>query len=78
MTTPGKFPFDLAPIDLTRFCCADPLGGGCGHDLTEHTGGAGECRGVFGCNCQGFVRHRPRCIHSDPDPEGEVSTDDEA
>lgn len=71
MTVPGKFPFDLPAIDMNRFCCADPLIGGCGHDVAGHIGPNGECRGVFGCSCSRFRKHKSSCIHN-----GEVSDDD--
>lgn len=63
MTLPGTFPFDLTPVDLRGFCCADPLAGGCGHEFAEHHGPTGECRGVFGCGCQRFRKHQAGCIH---------------
>ena len=49
MTLPANFPFDVVEPDLNAFCCADPQIGGCGHEITTHTGPGGECRGVFGC-----------------------------
>lgn len=70
MTLPGKFPFDMTPVDLRGYCCADPSAGGCGHELVEHSGAAGECRGVFGCSCTQFRRHKAGCIHQ-PELGGE-------
>jgi hypothetical protein len=64
MTMPGKFPFDLPPIDLTRFCCGDQAAGGCSHDIAEHIGPAGECQGVFGCSCSRFRKHKANCVHN--------------
>lgn len=64
MTMPGMFPFDLPPVDVTRFCCADPAAGGCGHEITEHTGPGGECDGVFGCPCTKYRKHKAKCLHN--------------
>lgn len=72
MTT-GKFPFDLIQVDVSGFCCADEIAGGCGHDITEHIGANGECRGVFGCSCTQFRKHKKTCIHR---TTGEVTDDD--
>lgn len=62
MTFPGGV-FNSPPINIEDFCCADPLAGGCGHSGSMHTGEGGACRGVFGCSCAAFKRHRATCIH---------------
>ena len=56
-------PFNVQTVDMRAFCCADPAAGGCGHETSTHTGPGGECRGVFGCRCNGLKRHKPGCVH---------------
>lgn len=63
MTVPLGGVFDMPPINIDGFCCADPIIGGCSHPGSTHTGPNGECRGVFGCNCRGFKQHKAKCIH---------------
>ncbi len=69
MTTPEITLLGMVVIDVAGFCCADPINGGCGHALTEHVGPGGECRGVFGCSCQAFRRHKPKCVHNSGEAE---------
>lgn len=64
MTFPTGGAYDVPTVNIDEYCCADPLAGGCGHhNIVDHNGPNTECRGVFGCPCQGVKRHRDGCIH---------------